>query len=184
MATLTPFRIANLNNVRCRKRMRALPIALLTLHALVGRAYGGAFEDARTAYLTGDFATAYKTFRVLADQGSAVAQTNLGTMYGSGQGVAQSFAEALKWFHKAADQGDAAAQYNLGVMYRDGKGVAKDFVRAYMWFELAASQFPASNYENRQSAYRARDFVAFKMTTGQIAKAQKLVQQWKSKPNR
>jgi len=167
-----------------QRLVRAILIALFTLHFLLGPAYSGALEDARAAYLSGDFATAYKNFHVLADQGSAVAQSNLGVMYGSGEGVSQSFSEALKWFQKAADQGDAAAQYNLGLMYRDGKGVPRNFVLAYMWFELAASQFPASKYENRQSAYRARDFVAFKMTTGQIAKAQKLAQEWKPRPNR
>jgi len=167
--------------MRYQRRVPATLITLLTLRVLSGSAYAGPLEDARTAYQNGDFATAYKNYRALADQGNVVAQTNLGVMYGGGEGVSQSFTEALKWFHKAADQGDPTAQYDLGVMYRDGKGVPQNFVLAYMWFDLATSLFPASKYESRKSAYDARDFVAFKMTTAQIAKAQKLSHAWKPK---
>ena len=165
-----------------RYQKRAILITLLTL-ALPSASDAGPLEDARTAYLNRDFATAYKIFRPLADQGNAVAQTNLGVMYGGGEGVSQSFAEALKWFHKAADQGDAAAQYNLGLIYRDGKGVPRNYVLAYMWLDLSASLFLPSSYESRRSAYVARNFVAFKMTTTQITKAQKLVREWKPKAN-
>jgi TPR repeat protein len=167
--------------MRYESRMRATLIVVFTLQASSGFVCAGPLEDARATYLSGDYATAFKGFRVLADQGSPVAQTNLGVMYGSGEGVPQSFTEAFKWFHKAADQGDAGAQYNLGLLYRDGKGVPRNYVLAYMWFELAISAFPTSKYESRKSAYQAREFVAFKMTTAQIAKAQKLAQEWKPK---
>ena len=35
--------------------------------------------------------------RVRAEQGSAVAQFNLGTMYDNGEGVIQDYKEAVKW---------------------------------------------------------------------------------------
>ena len=161
---------------------RAALMASVAISVMARTAIAEPLEDARAAYQHGDFATAYKTFRSLADQGNAAAQTNLGVMYGSGDGVPQSFSDALKWFHKAADQGDAAAQFNLGLLYRDGKGVTRNYVLAYMWFELAVSQFPPSQVESRGSALKARDFVAFKLSTTQIAKAQKLAREWKRKP--
>jgi uncharacterized protein len=157
-------------------------MALLTLGAMASAAIAEPLEDARAAYQHGDFATAYKTFRSLADQGNAAAQTNLGVMYGSGEGVPQSFSEALKWFRKAGDRGDAGAQFNLGLLYRDGRGVPRNYVLAYMWFELSASLFPPSKEESRDSALKARDSLAFKLTTAQIAKAQKLAHEWKPKP--
>ncbi len=49
-----------------------------------------------------------------AEEGDAIAQSNLGFMYRQGQGVAQDFKEAVKWFQKAADQGDANGQKILG----------------------------------------------------------------------
>lgn len=164
-----------------RQRATLLHVTLTACLILVtiGGAAAGPLEDAREAYRQGDYATAYRLFRPLADQGNATAQTNLGVMYGNGQGLPQSYAEALKWFRKAGDQGNAAAQFNLGLMYRMGQGVPRNYVLAYMWFNLAASQFPASKKDSRDSAIKARDSCAANMTQAQITKAQKLAHEWK-----
>jgi len=69
------------------------------------------------AYKRGDYPTALRIFRQLADQGDATAQVFLGIMYADGNGVTQDYAVAVKWYRKAADQGQRHAQYNLGVMY-------------------------------------------------------------------
>ena len=75
-----------------------------------------------------------------AEQGDAVAQFNLGSMYRKGQGVRQDYQEAIRWFRLAAEQGDAVAQFNLGVMYYGGEGVPQDYEEALRWFRLAAEQ--------------------------------------------
>jgi TPR repeat protein len=49
--------------------------------------------------------------------GDAKAQSKLGEMYASGEGVPEDDTEAVKWYRRAADQGFWLAQYNLGVMY-------------------------------------------------------------------
>jgi TPR repeat protein len=162
--------------------IRVTLVASIMLVAIAGAAAAGPLEDARGAYQHGDYATAYRLFRPLADRGNAAAQTNLGVMYSNGQGVPQSYAEALKWFRKAASQGDAAAQFNLGFMYRMGHGVPQNYVLAHMWFDLAASQFPASKKEGRDIAIQARDSSAANMTSSQITKAQKLAREWKPTP--
>ncbi len=102
--------------------MRPAIIAVLLLAALAGTAVAGPFEDAVSAYERGDYATALREFRVLAEQGLAEAQNNLGTMYGKGEGVPQDYAEAVKWYRRAAEQGLAQAQTNLGVMHFTGRG--------------------------------------------------------------
>ena len=71
-------------------------------------------EDGLAAAQRGDYATALKLLRPLAEQGHADAQHNLGVMYINGRGVPQDYAEAVKWFRLAAEQGHAVAQYNLG----------------------------------------------------------------------
>jgi hypothetical protein len=119
-----------------------------------------------------DYAEAARWYRLAADQGHVAAQTNLGFMYNHGQGVAQNYAEAMKWYRLAADQGHVTAQYNLGVMYAEGRGVAQDYVQAYMWFYLAAAQGDAKALKNRDS-------IAAKMTSAQIAEAQRLEREWK-----
>ena len=68
--------------------------------------------------------------RTRAEQGDAVAQTNLGNMYADGEGVPEDDTEAVRWFRLAADQGDTQAQYSLALMYGNGRGVAQDDVQA------------------------------------------------------
>jgi hypothetical protein len=54
----------------------------------------GPFEDGVAADKRGDYATALRLWRPLADQGDASAQNNLGFMYENGHGVPQDYAEA------------------------------------------------------------------------------------------
>ena len=79
-------------------------------------------------------------YRKAADQGYALAQTNLGVMYAQGRGVPQDYAQAMQWYRKAADQGIAHAQYNLGVMYAQGQGVAQDYAQAVQWYRKLPSR--------------------------------------------
>ncbi len=64
-------------------------------------------EEGVAAYDRGDYATALREWRPLAEQGNAVAQYNLGLMYARGHGVPQDFAKALQWWSMAAEQGHA-----------------------------------------------------------------------------
>ncbi len=50
------------------------------------------FQEGVDAYERGDYDTALKEFRPLAEQGHASAQFNLGIMYYKGQGVLQDYA--------------------------------------------------------------------------------------------
>ncbi len=90
------------------------------------------------AYHRGDYATALREWRPLAEQGSAIAQNNLGLMYSEGKGAPRDYAKAVRWWRKAAEQGYAKAQYNLGVMYDEGLGVPQDYAEALGWWRKAA----------------------------------------------
>ena len=98
------------------------------------------FQAGLVAAKRGDYDTALKEFRPLADQGDARAQSSLGQMYFEGLGVPQDYQEAAKWFRLAGNQGDAYAQITLGVMYAQGQGVPQDFGHAAHWYRLAAEQ--------------------------------------------
>ena len=65
------------------------------------------------SYEKGDYGTALRKFRPLADKGIAAAQYNLGQMYLFGQGVPQDYKTAVKWYRLAAKQGLASAQRAL-----------------------------------------------------------------------
>ncbi len=105
---------------------------------------GGRIDDADAAYRRGDYATALRLFRPLAEQGNASAQFFLGVMYRDGRGVPKNDAEAVKWYRLAADQGLAVAQNHLGFRYFNGRGVSQNDAEAAKWFRLAAEKGNAS----------------------------------------
>ncbi len=106
---------------------------------LTAPAWAG-FDEAVVAYKRGDYATALREWRPLAEQGNAKAQYNLGIMYDKGRGVPRDYAKALQWWRKAAEQGDAMAQNNLGILYDNGHGVPQDYAEAVKWYRKAAEQ--------------------------------------------
>jgi TPR repeat protein len=77
---------------------------------------------------------------ILAQQGNAEAEFNLGSMYEDGIGVTQNYAEAVQWYQLAATHGNALAQINLASMYINSRGVAQNYAEAVRLYQLAATQ--------------------------------------------
>ncbi|MCH8950633.1 MAG: sel1 repeat family protein, partial [Proteobacteria bacterium] len=111
-----------------RKALSALVIALVL--GWSGAVHAGDFRKGLEAYVAGDYVTAFREWRELAEQGLPRAQAGLGSMYQAGQGVAQDYAEAAKWTRLAAEQGHITAQAVVGAMYHEGQGVAQDYAEA------------------------------------------------------
>lgn len=122
----------------------------------VSPTFAGDFEDATAAYRRGDYVTALRLIRPLAQQGHSIAQYNLGLMYEKGEGVAQDSSVAVEWYRMAAQQGYASAQHDLGVSYYKGEGVAQDYKEAEKWFRLAAQQGYASSQSSLSVMYLNR----------------------------
>ena len=168
------------------------------------------YKAGEDAYNRGDFATALREWRPLAEQGDARAQYNLGVLYRKGRGVPQDDVQARQWYEKAAAQGQAKAQYNLGTLYLNGSGVPKDYQQALRWFRMAADQGEAlaqtkigimyddgpgvphdfvqahkwynlAATNGDKPAAELRDALAKQMTPAQIAEAQQLAREWKPK---
>jgi hypothetical protein len=156
--------------------MRRALLAFAVSIVMIGGALAGPLEDGQTAYNRGDYATALRLLRPLAEEGNALSQTYLGVMYERGRGVAQDEAEGARWYRLSADQGLPLAQYALGSMYADGIGIPEDHVQAHLWLSLAASRLEAIGI--RDSAVRNRDRVAGIMTPAQIAEAERLAREW------
>lgn len=98
------------------------------------------YQDGEDAYSQGDYATALKKLKPLAERGHVGSQHLLSLMYYNGTGVAQDYNQAMKWALKAAEQGHNKSQCNVGQMYRIGKSVDKNDVEAVKWFRKAAEQ--------------------------------------------
>lgn len=100
------------------------------------------------AYKRGDFATALREWKLLAEQGHADAQNSLGIMYSIGIGVLQDDAESMRWHHAAAKQGHAFSQDSLSFSYmtkalnfliEHGLDVPNpDLITSVMWRNIAA----------------------------------------------
>ena len=73
---------------------RAAFAAIVLLLSLAAPVAAGPLEDANAAYDRGDFATALRLFRPLADQGVASAQIQSRPHVRNGRGVPQNYAEA------------------------------------------------------------------------------------------
>lgn len=120
--------------------------------------------------VTRNYVEAVYWWRLAAAQGHEDALNNLGNMFNNGQGVMQDYAEAVRFYRLAAAKGLADAQYNLGLMYGTGQGVMQDYVRAHMWWNLAAMK-------GESRAVRNRNIVTSRMTSQQIAEAQKIARE-------
>jgi len=147
--------------------MKGLLVFPVLFILLFGTPATADFQQGLDAADSGDYATALREWKPLAEQGYDRAQYLLGFMYRKGQGITQDYKAALKWYRLAAEQGYDRAQYGLGFMYFNGQGVIQDYTLAHMWWDIAASQ----GYEG---APKNRDIVAKKMTPPQIEKAQQL----------
>ena len=134
--------------------MRWLVAVLCVLFVLVAGDARAGFDEGLAAYNRGDYATALREFRPLAEHGDADAQFYLGFMYRRGVGVTLDYAEAVRWFRMAAEKGDANAQNSLGAMYGKGLGVPQDFAAALRWFRMAVEQGYATAQHNLGVAYR------------------------------
>lgn len=77
----------------------------------------------------------------LAEQGNALAQAKLASLYLLGrEGFDKDEQKAAEWMEKAANQGVVDAQVIMGAMYDRGLGVTSDRDKATRWYEKAAAQ--------------------------------------------
>jgi TPR repeat protein len=114
-----------------------------------------------------DANAALKYKLIAAKAGYALAQHDVALLYAR-QG---NFEEALKWLKLAADQGVPGALYKLSGLYFQGKGTPKDLSLAYAYFKLSQRVPPKKVME-----------VAGILTEPELAKAEKLVSDWRPQP--
>ena len=78
-------------------------LTLIIFIGSVGVSASADFQKGFTAYFSGDYATALREFKSLAEQRDDTAQYYLGKMYEYGRGVPKDFKTALKWFRLSMD---------------------------------------------------------------------------------
>jgi len=145
-------------------------LATIVFVLFISPSWAGDINKGFEAYNNGDYETALEEWTPLAEDGDAVAQYNLATMYDNGQGVLQDYQTAVKWYTLAAEQGLAKSQYNLGISYAKGQGVLQDYTYGHMWLNIAAASGDGD-------AAEARNIVQESMTPAQIEQAQALARE-------
>jgi TPR repeat protein len=146
--------------------------AIFLVSSFVGSVAADSNMAGVSAYDEGDYATALRLLRPLANQGDPRALNHLGMMYEYGRGVERNPIEAVKWFRKGANRENPTSMYNLGKMYEKGIGVPQNDILAHMWFNLSGAR-------DLDKARTARDTIAGRMSREEVAEAQKLAREWK-----
>jgi TPR repeat protein len=92
--------------------------------------------------VTRDLALAFKYFRMAAEGRHTVSQTNLASLYSTGEGVERDQRMASAWYLRAAKEGGhAEAQYQTAVRYEHGDGYdAPNIKEAIKWYQAAVGQ--------------------------------------------
>lgn len=99
-----------------------------------------ALAQGDVAFKAARHAEAAQHYTAAAKCGEAKAQSRLGIMLLSGQGVPKDEKAAAEWLSKASEQGDAVAQLGFATQLRHGLGITQDLAGAYKWFAAAADQ--------------------------------------------
>jgi len=74
-----------------------------------------------------------------AQQGSFLAQYDLGKMYEQDGKLGFDEKKSFKWYLKAAEQSHRHSQAQVALMYANGIGVKQDLVKSYMWYSISES---------------------------------------------
>ena len=90
------------------------PIALVLSFVGLSAPAWADFQAGVDAYNRGDYASAMREWRPLAEQGNADAQFNVGVLYAKGLGVPPNYIQARQWYKQAAAQGYAKAYFSNG----------------------------------------------------------------------
>lgn len=111
------------------------------------------FEDGLAAARRGDYASALREWRRLAEKDHSGALFNLGLMYANGQGVERNLEWAVSLFRQAAELGHAYAQMNYAVALKAGKGVKQNHDESAKWFREVAEKGHVGAQFNLAIAY-------------------------------
>ncbi len=97
-------------------------------------------EAAKLAVRMRNYSKAVSLFHMLAINGDADAEYQLGVLFQLGRGVPKDHTRAIEWYKKAVKQSHVRAQYNLGIMYENGWGTLPDYQKAYDCYQKASAQ--------------------------------------------
>lgn len=122
--------------------LKLAAILSLTLAFGAGSVLAQDFEKGLAAYNAGDYATALKEWRWMAEEGNVGAQFNLGVMYEKGEGVLEDNIRVHMWYNIAS----ANSHKKAGELRKEiaGQMTSADISEA----QKMARKCMGSNYQN------------------------------------
>lgn len=122
---------------------RAFTLALVASVIPLRLAAASPLDGALKALEAGNSPKAVETLTRLANDGNALAQFRLGSLYYHGNSVTEDESMAIYWWKKSAASGNAEAMYQIAHAYLFGgtaaKSVADPDREAALWYFQAAS---------------------------------------------
>ena len=116
-----------------------------------------------------------KSIQQLAEQGDALSQAQLGSLYLLGRdGYEVNEKEASHWMLKAAQQGLLEAEVVVAAMYDRGMGFPYDVVKATEWYEKAAAKGHGASLAILGRNETAKGGVAFSYKTMRLRAAKQI----------
>lgn len=121
--------------------------------------------------------------RAATEKNNPQAMDVVGAMYFSALGVDQNIQTALQWFRRSAMLGDQTGAFFYATILFEGNKtdpnkLDPDVYNAYKWYKIAATENDNAVFK-KDAATFARAIAEKKLTTDQVAKADKEVADWK-----
>ena len=177
-------------NVPMKSSLTAICLTLVLSLGTVSTAWSADFQKGLDAYESGDYATALREWKPLAERGNADAANHIGQIYRNGKGVLRDHKTAVKWYRLAAEEGHAFGAINLAFAYFSAKGVEENWVSGYVW-ALIALDSATKVVESKKNVSLLRKYHAIidkfvprvkkdikkKLTSAQITESEKLARE-------
>lgn len=132
------FKPLALNRLRGMTQLKAEP-AVTRAQTSIAPAADTLRQQARDAFLKGDFEAAARGWTEAAKQGSGAAMYNMGVLSLTGRGVPKNLSDAAHWFLLASQTGHAGGMENYALCLINGYGVTKNPTEGVVWLNKAAS---------------------------------------------
>jgi len=134
-------------------RVTACAIATMLAWAAAAGTPDDDFRRGLSAFNIGDYPTALRLWRPLAEREEPRSQAGIGFMYHRGLGVGVDDREAAVWLRRAAEHGQAEGQLMLGILFYYGQGVPQSFI----------GPTPGANWR-RAAAMRTQRYAATRLS--------------------
>jgi len=112
-----PGLAAQMETIQMKHRILGSLMLVLALVGCGEKVFGHYWQQGQERYEAGDYAGAFEKLYVLAEQGHAAAQGEIGMFYLMGWGVRQDIKKGFEWLDKSAEKGSATQKLLIGTIY-------------------------------------------------------------------